>query len=369
MQATSPYPATRPERDRWILDRRTARRPVDPFRPHGYLIERERTESGIAEDVATIFLTNRECPWRCLMCDLWKTTLTEPVPVGAIPRQIDYAFEQLGLETSSARCTEAGALRNEIRFSGEAKPAPRQVKLYNGGSFFDSRAIPPADYGAIAERVGRFDRVVVECHPALVRQSCVRFRDLLAAQNGGGRAAVPPGARLEVAMGLETVEPGVLDRLNKQMSLEEFARAAAFLHRHDIALRVFVLVKPPFMHEPEALDWAKRSIDFAFNSKASVVSLIPTRAGNGALEALEQMGQFAPPRLGTLEASHDYGVGLHQGRVFADLWDLERFSECGHCFPARRARLERMNLDQTVEAPVSCADCCTVLADQDNPCS
>jgi uncharacterized Fe-S cluster-containing MiaB family protein len=65
-------------------------------------------------------------------------------------------------------------------------------------------------------------------------------------------------------MGLETAHPEVLARLNKRLSLEQFTRAAQFLRQHEIALRVFILVKPPFLAEDEALDWAKRSLDFAF---------------------------------------------------------------------------------------------------------
>ena len=44
---------------------------------------------------AAVFLTNRECPWRCVMCDLWKNTLAESVPIGAIPAQIDFALARL----------------------------------------------------------------------------------------------------------------------------------------------------------------------------------------------------------------------------------------------------------------------------------
>ena len=33
---------------------------------------------------AVVFLTNRECPFRCVMCDLWMNTLDETVPRGAI---------------------------------------------------------------------------------------------------------------------------------------------------------------------------------------------------------------------------------------------------------------------------------------------
>ena len=312
------YPRSAVDRDRWILSRRGARNAVDALRPYAFLVQEERAESGEVAPVATIFLTNRECPWRCLMCDLWKNTLTETVPAGAIPAQIDFALAQL--------------------------PPSRQIKLYNSGSFFDPRAIPPGDHLAIAERVRGFEHVIVECHPSLVGESALRFRDML-------------GGKLEVAMGLETVHPEVLPKLNKRMTLDQFSRSAGFLREHDIALRVFVLVKPPFLDEAEALEWAGRSVDFAFDCGASVVSLIPTRPGNGALETIAAGGEFAPPKLATFEAAFDYAMSLRRGRVFADTWDLERFSNCPACFAARKQRLERMNLSQEPEARVACDAC------------
>jgi len=195
--------------------------------------------------------------------------------------------------------------------------------------------------------VRHFERVVVESHPALVGEDCLRFRDLLG-----------NGPKLEVAMGLETANPEVLARLNKRMTLDQFARAAEWLRRNEISLRAFVLVKPPFiLREEEALHWAERSIDFAFDCGATVVSLIPTRFGNGALEALAKVGQFASPKLITLEGATEYGVALSRGRVFADLWDLEKFSDCKHCFPARLARLREMNLRQKLAPAVRCSRC------------
>jgi len=318
---TSSYPETASERDHWILDRRPSRNKLDPQRPYAFLIEKERAESGDIESVATIFLTNRECPWRCLMCDLWKNTLTATVPPGSIPAQIDYALNEL-----------------------PDREAANQIKLYNSGSFFDPKAIPVGDYEAIARRIAQFERVVVECHPQLVNDSCLRFRDLLR-------------GKLEVAMGLETVHPQVLDKLNKRMTLDLFSRAAEFVRNNQIALRVFVLVKPPFLDETEALLWAMRSIEFTFDCGATVVSLIPTRLGNGALEKLEDQGQFAPPKLATLEKALAYGINQQRGRVFADLWDLQKFCDCPACFCARQDRLQYMNLHQIVPPEIRCSNC------------
>jgi radical SAM enzyme (TIGR01210 family) len=267
------------------------------------------------------------------MCDLWKNTQTETVPPGAIPAQIDYALKNI-------------AAREDGR-------PPRQIKLYNSGSFFDSRAIPVEDYGAIVQRVRTFERVIVECHPALVGDSCTSFRDLL---NSRAHRSIA-GTRLEVAMGLETAHPQVLEKLNKRMKIDQFSRAAEWLQRNGIALRVFVLVKPPFLNESEALHWAQRSIDLAFDCGATVVSLIPTRSGNGALETLAERGEFSPPKLATLEAALRYGIGLKRGRVFADLWDLQKFSDCPACFSSRKARLREINRHQTWPGAIDCPQC------------
>jgi len=252
------------------------------------------------------------------MCDLWRHTLLRSVPEGAIPAQIRQVLPDL-------------------------RPA-RRIKLYNAGSFFDPKAIPPGDYAGIAALLDRFERVTVECHPALVGNSCFAFHDLV-------------GGRLEVAIGLETVHPAVLPRLNKNMTAEGFRRAAGDLARRGIPLRSFVLVGLPFVTPAESVEWCVRSVGFAFDCGSSVVSLIPTRTGNGALDALAASGEFVAPTLAMLEESVALGVSSGRGRVFADLWDLARLRDCEDCFDARAERLERINLEQRVPAPVWCAAC------------
>jgi radical SAM enzyme (TIGR01210 family) len=312
------YPRAAAERDRWILDRRGRPNTLDPRRAYAALTEEEPDGSGGTVSVSAIFLTNRECPWRCLMCDLWRNTLPESVPAGAIPEQIRAALAHL--------------------------PPARWVKLYNAGSFFDPKAIPREDHRAIARLLSGFERVIVESHPALCGEPTLRFRDLL-------------DGPLEVALGLETIHPEVLPWLNKRMTLGDFRRAAAFLREAGISLRVFVLVGLPFVDPREAADWALRSAECAFDCGAAVVSLIPTRSGNGAMDALEERGDFAPPDLATVEQAAASALALHRGRVLADVWDLERFSRCAACFAPRANRLRAMNLAQAVLPPVGCPEC------------
>ncbi|HEY7514944.1 MAG TPA: hypothetical protein VIC87_10725, partial [Vicinamibacteria bacterium] len=173
------YPEGGAERDRFVLDRRPARRRHDPWRHQGLLIEEEPTASGAIATAATVFLTGRECPWRCVMCDLWRYTIEGDTPEGALPAQLDQALSEL-----DARLEEAPS---------------SVIKLYNAGSFFDPRAVPLSDYDAIAARLAGFERAVVESHPALVGPHLDRFLESLDLETRfEGRAT-----ELEVAMGLE----------------------------------------------------------------------------------------------------------------------------------------------------------------------
>ncbi len=302
--------------DAWVLDRRPARPEVDPWRPHGFFVEQERQADGTIDPVATMLLAGKECPFRCVMCDLWKYTTTTRTPPGAVPAQIEYALARL--------------------------PEARHGKLYNAGNFFDAQAIPAADLPRIAELMAGFASVLVECHPRLVDARCVEFRDSLRGSLG-------------VAMGLETIHPEVLPRLNKRMTLADFERAARFLTDHGIAARAFVLVRPPLLDEAEGVEWAVRSVEWAFRVGVECCTLIPTRGGNGAMEELRSTKLFDNPPLRSLEEALARCLG-RGGRVFADLWDIETLAKCPACGPARIERLRQMNLSQVVSARIEC-DC------------
>ena len=336
------FPDSPSARDAWIVARRGPRNRLDPTSAYASFIENETDESGHAAEVTTVFLTNRECPWRCLMCDLWQNTLEVSVPPGAIPAQISKALTAL-------------------HPSGIRHPAsvPRPfLKLYNAGSFFDTAAIPHSDYEAIARLCSPFDRVIVESHPALINRRFDEFHSLLQIHREGASTA----AVLEVALGLETIHPVARDRLNKRVSLDQFRTAACRVVESGALLRCFVLVAPPFLGGDDPIASAVETARFAFDCGASVVALIPTRGGNGAMEQLLASGDWTPPGLVQLEQAFDLTLAERPSkrsgvRVFVDTWDLERFSACPACFSARKARLERMNHHQKAEAPLLCVPC------------
>ena len=99
-------------------------------------------------------------------------------------------------------------------------------------------------------------------------------------------------------------DPETLARLNKGFTVESFCRASEFLVRNGVGVRVFVMVQPPFQPAGRSVEWAVRSASLAFEAGASVVALIPTRTGNGAMETLARLGHFTPPSIEKIGRAH-----------------------------------------------------------------
>ena len=312
--------ASRAGADRAVRAARPAKPPVDPWRAHGTAIDVERRPTGDAQRALTIFLAGAECRFTCVFCDLWRYTIDGPTPRGALPRQI-----------ADSLASHAG-------------DALDRIKLYNASNFFDRHAVPIEDHAAIAELCAAFAGVTVESHASTIGPRVVDFARRL-------------DGRLEVAIGLESVHPAAMARLGKRMTLDQFDRAADFLRANDIDLRVFVLVGAPFVPRDESLEWTVRTAEHAAKCGAALVALIPVRGGNGEMERLASVGEFAPPRLLDIEHALDRCLELAPTVVTADLWDIERIAECAACAAERRSRLARINESGRPEPRITCAVC------------
>ena len=217
------------------------------------------------------------------------------------------------------------------------------MKLYNAAAFRHARGTE-ADSEGVAEalQVCRGDRRIA---PALVGRTSIDSsrRSSVIGINGMSASRVAMGGTGTDAMLVE-----------QRFTLERFAEAAKALDDRGVALRVFLLISPPFIPSHEQDAWLLHSIDAAFSCGASVVSLVPTRPGNGAIERLATAGWFRAPHLEDIERSC-VGPG-HGGSwtSFVDAWDLERFAQCSHCTGARRDRLQDMNLEQIVLPQCPC---------------
>lgn len=240
-----------------ILSFRGPKNSVDPLKPNAAFIEREQCDrQGDTIDCLTILLTGAECPLRCTMCDLWKTTLDGPTPIGALPTQIENAISH--------------------------HPPADWIKLYNASNFFDPLAVPPDDLPRIADLLRPFSRVIVENHPRFINPAVIDFRNQI------------PG-QLEVAVGVESIDDTILKSLNKQATRSDFERVFHWLIENKVDVRAFVLLQPPGVASDESVERCTESVIWAEQNGARHITIIPTRGGNGIMERLAKSGEFEAP--------------------------------------------------------------------------
>ena len=289
-------------------------------RPQDLLRESERLGGRLVSS-ATAFLTGAECPFRCVYCDLWRHTVPGRTPAGAIASQVEWSIAQLR--------------------DAAGRPEVHTLKLYNASNFFDERAVPSADDDAILAALDGFERVVVECHPRI-----------LLGRGGAERASryAEESAGLEIALGLETAAPGGLERLGKGATLVDFAQAFEKATRLGATIRAFVLHGIPGgsdhdLHPDRQRQWTLETVRWARERGASLVSIIPVRGGNGAMERLAARGLWRRPTLAELLAVAEEAVALEAPdfEVLVDCWDLEALQDAGAPGDtAQERRIERL---------------------------
>jgi len=309
-----------PAVDQEIRNLRPAKEYVDPYRAHGSLFEDERRPDGTTERTLTVFLAGAECPFTCTFCDLWRWTIDGPTPPGALTRQLESVLQSLD------------------------GPVPDRLKIYNASNFFDRRAVPTEDVSGIARLTAPFGAVTVESHANTIGPKTLAF----ARQVSG---------RLEVAVGLETIHPVAVAHLNKRLDLARFDSAAGFLATNGVDLRVFVLLGAPYVGAEESVAWTVRTVAYAVERGAAVVSIIPVRGGNGEMERLQALGLFTPPTLAQLEEAVDLCLRFTSAVVTADMWDMERLTSCVSCASERIERLRRINVTGRAQPRIACAVC------------
>jgi len=160
------------------------------------------------------------------------------------------------------------------------------AKVYTSGSFLDEREVPPELRRRLLEELfGNFKRVVIESRPEYVTGPAVR--DALSACPG-----------LEIAMGLESASPRVLSHsVRKGFLFTDFEERATLVRRLGGRVRAYLLLKPPFLGEKEALEDAVASALKAA-PVCDTISINPVNVQRGTVvEQLWRQRIYRPPWL------------------------------------------------------------------------
>jgi radical SAM enzyme (TIGR01210 family) len=166
----------------------------------------------------------------------------------------------------------------------------RMVKIFTSGSFFDPGEIPSAFLSDIAASF-RGKLVVAETRPEFVNSETLSaFMTLL----DDGTWNTP----LYCAMGLETSNDRIREKcINKGFTFSDFKNAASAAHAVGAGVKAYLLFKPLFLTEGEALADMKSSIRDAAGH-AELVSMNPcTVQRNTELEYYWKRGAYRPPYL------------------------------------------------------------------------
>lgn len=163
------------------------------------------------------------------------------------------------------------------------------VKIYTSGSFLDRFEVMQGAQKRILAIIGKTPKkVAFESLPGFVTDEAFAPLDGIC-------------QKLEVGIGVESSNLRVLrDSINKGHGFDAFPVAAAACKRHNVSVKAYLMCKPPFLKESDALVDATATI-IAAAPHADMVSLNPTNIQNNTLvDALHKRGSYRPPWLWTL---------------------------------------------------------------------
>jgi hypothetical protein len=240
----------------------------DPHEPTRVWLDEDNTPDGVRQSL-TIVLNTGGCRWAraggCTMCGY----VAESVEGGSV------AHEALLDQIDACLAHEA---------ENADDPAPL-VKIYTSGSFLDEREVGAESRRAIAETFADRERIVVESLPDFVDvDKLADFTDRSLAT--------------DVAVGLETATDRVRrDCVNKYFSFEEFVAASREAAAAGAGVKAYLLMKPPFLSEREAVEDMVSSVRRCAEY-AHTVSMNPCNVQRYTMvDELHFRGGYRPPWL------------------------------------------------------------------------
>jgi radical SAM enzyme (TIGR01210 family) len=185
-----------------------------------------------------------------------------------------------------------GHLESQLAWVMEQYPAEeyRMVKIFTSGSFFDPQEVPPAFHADIATAF-RGKLVIAETRPEFVSEEILcPFIDAL----DDGSWKTP----LYCAIGLETSSDAIREKcIRKGFSFADFRNAAGRAHRAGAGVKAYLLFKPLFLTEGEAVADMQASVADAVPF-AEMISMNPcTVQRKTELEYYWKQGAYRPPYL------------------------------------------------------------------------
>lgn len=186
---------------------------------------------------------------------------------------------------------------------------PLAVKIYTSGSFLDPSEVSLDARSRIVQMISEDNRiaeVVIESRPEYVTNEVMdELRRSL-----GDRT-------IEIGIGLESSNDAIRQMcVNKGFDISDFKNAIEITRDHQIGVRAYVLLKPPFLSEQNALQDTIRTISDCTLMGVSTVSVNPVNVQKHTLvEELWSKGEYRPPWLWSLLEVLKKGRSILDSRI------------------------------------------------------
>lgn len=233
-------------------------------------------------------------------------------------------------------------LEDFVKYNFEDYPV---LCLYTPGSFFDDEEISTELRIQILEIISKdksIKRLAVESRPDYITEEKIgEVREIL------------PNMEIEVGLGLDSADDRIRNLLiNKGLSFESYVKACDILNRFEITIVTYVLVKPPFLTESEAIIDAIDSAKKAFELGSSVVSFEPMSVQeNTVVYQLYKDGLYRPPWLWSVIEIIRNVSSLGDMRIGQFVYPpaVRYASNCDKCTPDIWRRIQEFNRYGNIE--------------------
>lgn len=225
----------------------------------------------------TIILRTVGCRWAykdggCTMCSYIMDSFPSNITSENIINQFDYALQKYGSEIHS-------------------NPKDISIKLFTSGSFLDDGEIPGDARKYILKKIKELDikEVVIESRPEYITEN--KLEEIINCL--GNRI------NMEIGVGIESFNEEIRNiSINKGISTEEIINAINLSKKYSINIKAYLLIKPLFITEGDAVDDAIYSANKCIELGCSRISYCPATVHKGTLmEVLWKKNQYRPPYL------------------------------------------------------------------------
>ncbi|MGC8608417.1 MAG: archaeosine biosynthesis radical SAM protein RaSEA [Thermoplasmata archaeon] len=235
----------------------------DNEKPVSIWNEMDRIRGYPEKSMVAIFKT-KGCSWyrysACSMCGYFND-ISNP-SVNDLKKQVDYVVSSLNTEV---------------------------LKIFTSGSFLDPVEVPVEVRDYFFKSIqGKVKKLLIESRTEYINDKTMNE---LSKYDFSTR----------IAIGLESANDYIIENsINKGSTFSKYIQAANIIKRHGLELRTYLLFKPPFVSEREAINDILASIE-KIAGITTDVSVNPVNVQKNTLvEYLWKKGLYRPPRLWSL---------------------------------------------------------------------